>query len=331
VPAPTLFILDVGHGNCAVLVDDNATVIDSGPGTTLLEFLVKEGITEIRTVLVSHADEDHIKGLISLIESRTVAIGVIRVNSDALQGSATWNDLTYLLDTENKAGNLRFEVGLTTSDSGRFDSASVNVQILAPSPGLAAKGPGSKDHKGRKLTSNSASAVIRLLIDGKPKVLLPGDLDEVGLENLIESAQDLTAPVAVFPHHGGGTAGGNHSDFARAFCKASSAKNLVFSIGRSRYGTPRPEIVAAALAHSASVRVICTQLSEHCASELPKTDPTHLTDRVARGREFRRCCGGTLMLKLAEDTPAVLPQLDAHREFIRASAPSALCVKTQNG
>lgn len=324
---PNLFILDVGHGNCAVLVDERTVVIDSGPGTTLLEFLAKEGISEIATVLVSHADEDHVKGLISLVESRTVQIKVVRVNSDALKGSATWNDLTYLLDVENTAGRLRFEVGLTTSDSGRFDSGSINVQILAPSPGLAAKGPGSSDHKGRKLTSNSTSAVIRLMFDGLAKVLLPGDIDETGFENLLESGQDVTAPVAVFPHHGAGTSGSDLSKFATEFCKATSAKNLVFSIGRGRYSTPRPEIVAAALGHASQLRVICTQLSEHCASELPKNDPTHLTDKVARGRELRRCCAGTVTLNLARVTADLFPQVLAHREFIERSAPSALCTK----
>ncbi len=324
---PSLAILDVGHGNCAVLIDDRVVVVDAGPGTTLLDFLESEGIKEIEAVLISHADEDHIKGLVSLFESKTVVVRLVRINSDAMKNSPTWNDLTYLLDEANKAGAVRFEVGLTTNQTGDFDTAAVRIEILAPTPGLAAKGPGSHDHKGRRLTSNSMSAVVRLLRNGKPKVLLPGDIDEIGLENLLDAGGDIAAEIAVFPHHGGGVASGNLSSFATSFCRAGKAEKLVFSVGRGRYDTPRPEIIAAVLSEIPKVRILCTQLSEHCASQLPTTDPPHLTSKVSRGKELRRCCAGTISLSLAEKEATVFPILTAHAEFIEGAAPSALCMK----
>ena len=324
---PTVSILDVGHGNSAVLIDDKVVVIDAGPGTTLLDFLEKEGIKEVSVVLISHADEDHIKGLVSLLESQTVAVQVVRINSDALKGSPTWNDLTYLLDEANKAGKVRFDVGLTTNQSGLFDTAKIKVEILAPSPGLAVKGPGSHDHKGRKLTSNSSSAVVRLLRDGRPLLLLPGDIDEIGLANLLETNSDVSAEIAVFPHHGGGSASTDLSTFASSFCNASKPEALIFSIGRGRYDTPRPEIVAAVRALSTKIRVMCTQLSEHCASQLPSAEPGHLSGKVSKGSESRRCCAGTISLTLAGKETSVFPILEAHMDFIANAAPTALCVK----
>ena len=326
---PTVSILDVGHGNSAVLIDDKVVVIDAGPGTTLLDFLEKEGIKEVGVVLISHADEDHIKGLVSLLESQTVAVQIVRINSDALKGSPTWNDLTYLLDEANKAGKIRFDVGLTTNQTGHFDTARIKVEILAPSPGLAVKGPGSHDHKGRKLTSNSSSAVVRLLRDGMPLLLLPGDIDEIGLANLLESSPDISAKIAVFPHHGGGPASTDLSSFASSFYNASKPEALIFSIGRGRYDTPRPEIVAAVRSVSTKIRILCTQLSEHCASQLPSTDPTHLSGKVSKGSESRRCCAGTISLTLAGKETSVFPILEAHMDFITSSAPTALCVKQQ--
>jgi competence protein ComEC len=324
---PTLWVLDVGHGNAAVLIDDTVVVIDAGPGTTLLEFLSREGITKIGVVLMSHADEDHIKGLVSLLESETVAIETVRVNSDASKGSPTWNDLAYLLDEKNRTGKLRFEVGLTTSQTGKFNTAGIEIEVLAPSPGLAAKGPGSRDHKRRELTSNSMSAVVRLSKHGKPLVLLPGDIDETGLRNLVEMGQDISAPVAVFPHHGGGAANAHLERFSAEFCRATGARKLIFSIGRGRYATPRPEIIQAARKELPKVRILCTQLSENCASQLPETDPAHLSDRPARGREFRRCCAGSINVGLTGEQPKVLPLAHGHLEFIAKSAPSALCMK----
>ena len=61
MPEPSVSVLDVGHGNCAVVLDDRTVVVDAGPGATLLEFLQNEGVTEVEVVLISHADEDHIK------------------------------------------------------------------------------------------------------------------------------------------------------------------------------------------------------------------------------------------------------------------------------
>ena len=69
----------------------------------------------------------------------------VRINSDSLKGSSTWDDLIYLLDEANLAGHIQFDVGLTTNQSGTFDSTRIKIEILAPTPGLAAKGPGGKD------------------------------------------------------------------------------------------------------------------------------------------------------------------------------------------
>ncbi len=56
----SISILDVGHGNGAVLVDDNGVVvIDAGPGSALLEFLRHEGIDRINVLLISHADKGY--------------------------------------------------------------------------------------------------------------------------------------------------------------------------------------------------------------------------------------------------------------------------------
>ncbi len=67
---PCLYVLDVGHGSSAVLCDTEGTiVIDSGTGNSLYLFLKHEQITTIDLLLISHADEDHIGGLIAILAS----------------------------------------------------------------------------------------------------------------------------------------------------------------------------------------------------------------------------------------------------------------------
>ena len=52
-------ILDVGHGNCAVLEDEEGVVvIDAGPGGSLLQYLEDRRIEVIDLVLLSHADQE---------------------------------------------------------------------------------------------------------------------------------------------------------------------------------------------------------------------------------------------------------------------------------
>jgi beta-lactamase superfamily II metal-dependent hydrolase len=326
-PPRKLAILDVGHGNCTVLQDTKGvTVIDAGPRSHLLEYLTQQGIRRIESILVSHADEDHIGGLIALLDPQTLEVGKIRLNTDPKPTKA-WHGLLHILDRADRHGNIDFQPFLTLSspeNSGEFDQGSVQVQVLGPSKNLAARGPGGHDGKGRKIESNSISAVIRLSIDDEPIALLPGDLDEIGLDDLLESHEDIHAPLVVFPHHGGRSRRTSSAEFAKRLCRHVRPETVIFSIGRGRFGTPRPEVVEAVRQANTRVRIACTQLSERCAAKTPNFDASHLNPEFSGGREFRTCCAGTLVLDL--DNPrSVLPAHEEHLEFIRRAAPLALC------
>ena len=223
----SLAILDVGHGNCAVLIDTNGVVvIDTGPGSSLLEYLTERSVKIVDVILISHADQDHIGGLVQLLASKVFCIKRVLLNTDSEKDTAVWDDLLYELNRANNANELQFEISLTHNRSGEFDQGAVNIEILGPSKYLAGKGPGSKDKKGRKITTNSISAVIRLSKDKNPIALLPGDLDEVGLTDLIGSGVNLNAPLVVFPHHGGRAGSTNMAEFARKLCTQVSPKWL---------------------------------------------------------------------------------------------------------
>ncbi len=323
-----LFVLDVGHGNSAVLVDaKGVVVIDAGPGSSLLEFLRKENIDKIDALLISHADEDHIRGIIALLGSQKVRIGVIRLNTDSAKESQLWDDLTWELNKANDRGELKFDVGLTTNDTNKFNLGNMQIQVLAPSPYLAAKGPGSIDHNERRLTTNSLSAVIRLVAGTMPLALFTGDIDSAGLENLVESGADAKASLLTFPHHGGRSGQDDVSVFADRLCDITQPDAIVFSIGRGRFKNPQPEIVAAIRRKLPSARILCTQLSEHCSANLPKAKPTHLAEVYAVGQEGKKCCAGTIVVNFDGATPQVLPEADGHKEFIKNHVTAALCMK----
>src|SRR5436305_1974399 len=323
-----LVILDVGHGNCAVLQDSKGVaVIDTGLGNTLEIYLREEGIDRIDVVLISHADQDHLGWLSSLVAGGGVGSGRVRLNTDSVQGSKIWDDLLYELNQLDQEGSLDFQPSLTREDSGAYDQGSVEIRVLAPNTYLAGKGPGSRDRRGRRIRTNTLSAVLRLSEGGKPLALFPGDLDEIGLANLDCPAEDLNAPLLVFPHHGGRVGKKGLDDFVRVLCERVKPKMVVFSIGRGRHGTPLPEVVAAVRRRVEGVWIACTQLSEHCASELPKAHPRHLNREFAQGREGSKCCAGTLVIDL-DGGKGLLPIYGDHQAFIDLVAPSALCRRT---
>jgi beta-lactamase superfamily II metal-dependent hydrolase len=323
----TLTILDVGHGNSAVLNEHGTViVIDTGPKSSLLEYLREQGIKKIDTVLVSHADQDHIGGLVGLIASGLFQVDCIRLNTDSLKGSAIWNDLLYELSRLSSAGELDFKPSLTASDTGEFDRGAVQIEVLGPSTYLAGKGPGSTDRHGRRLRTNSVSAVIRISENGEPIALLPGDLDEIGLDDLIDHGAEMSASILVFPHHGGKTGSAEIAEeFSRRMCEMVSPSTVVFSIGRSkRFLHPKPEIVYTVRESLGDVRIMCTQLSEHCAGFLPMESPEHLNVVFSQGREARRCCAGTIIVDLSSPY-TILPSEVAHQNFISIAAPESLC------
>ena len=319
-------ILDVGHGNSTIIKDEaGIVIIDAGTKSTLLEFLLEQGIEHIDTILISHADQDHIGGIVAILSSRKFGIGKIRLNTDSLKGTDAWDDLVYELDRMR----LDFRPSLTINDIDEYNLTGYKIKILGPSNYLAAKGPGSRDRQGRRITTNSISAVIRILDDKDiPILLLPGDIDEIGLDDLIEHKPDASTPILIFPHHVGLPGSReNVENFTLRLSNLIKPTTVIFSIERSnRYGTPRPEIIATLFNYSKDIRIMCTELSNLCANSLPVESPTHLTGLCAQGYEGNKCCAGTIVLD-SSLPDSIMPFYEEHQQFISHSAPMALCFR----
>lgn len=322
-----LTILDIGHGNCSVLRDERGTVIiDAGLGETLLEFLEQGAVTEIDVVLVSHADADHIAGIVTLLSQRHITIGTLYLNTDTLRRTTMWNAFRVALRDARMRLATSVHMELTTETSIQLHRGNVRLEVLAPTPEVAASGAGGRDMHDRLLSANAMSAVIRIVSNGTPEVLLPGDVDGTGLENLLAEYPEPHARVLVFPHHGARPGQSNPFDFAERRCRAVRPDVVVFSIGRGKHGTPLPEIVRGVRTGAPNAHIACTQLSEWCAASLPTNSPTQLGRHAAKGRAVNACCAGSLELTLTAEEPVYAPALAEHRAFVVRHAPTALCI-----
>ena len=321
-----LCFLDVGHGNAAVLItgDQEVTLVDVGRHSTLREFLDEQQITRIGSVYLSHADHDHIGALVGLLAARHISIERVYLNSDASKPSRVWNDLLYELDQAYRLGQLHFQTSLAVGHEELL-SGDVSLEVLAPGPYLTGKGPGGVDLDGRRIRTNSISAVLAIAVEGQRLALLPADLDGIGLRDLLRHDPDLRAPILVYPHHGGLPADMDPDEFARALLQAVMPSQVFFSIGRAHYSTPNPRVIAALREILPNARIICTQLSEHCSRNLPQTHMDHLADAFAQGRVAGTCCGGTIVVPLARPA-SLLPLLTDHARFIRTHVDTPMCL-----
>lgn len=322
---PYVAILDVGHGNSTVLRNENITVIvDCGArGSGLLEFLERENITEIDSIFLSHADQDHIGGLLALLSSPKLIIHAIYLNADSSKGSTLWDGLTYELSQAQEKGAIKFEVGISRK-MGIMKWDSLGLDIISPTGYLAAKGVNGKDRYGRTINSNSMSASFKILWNDRIVAYLSGDIDQISLDDILDHDIDMTSPLLVFPHHGGNSEGFDNVVFTERLCAAVGPTTVIFSIGRNTHGNPRPEVVEKVRSIIKEVRIACTQLSKNCADDLPKTNSPHLLDLFSRGKEKVECCSGTFVIKLGDEINH-FPEANPHMDFIKQFASSSLC------
>ena len=324
----SVVILDVGHGNSALILDERyTTLVDVTPGITVSLALEHEGITRIDQQIISHADSDHCGGVVALLLNEKLSIGAIWLNADLAKKTATWGALRRAIADAELRGAVTVHAGISTGSSEFVNAghSTYRLEILSPSAAMVLDGGAGHTAMGsRPAVANTMSAVVRISAGETPMVVLAGDIDHDGWNALMAREQVVTAPVLVFPHHGG-QPGGEIQSFVRNICESVQPAVVAISLGRDAYSNPNPEVVKIIREVIPKVRVVCTQLSKHCAPELPSADPRHLSARPARGRIERACCGGSLEIEVVDAEVIVRPSPESHGDYISETAPSALC------
>jgi beta-lactamase superfamily II metal-dependent hydrolase len=319
-----LWVLDVGHGNCSVLTGAGVVLVfDAACGATLDAFVDAHGIAVIDAVYVSHADADHIAGLIGLFLNPKLTVKTVHINPDK-RDSLAWRELRIALsDAKKRAGTTIVPQISTTTPPVLVGNA--EVRVLAPAPEEALGGVGGRDLSERRMDANTLSAVILVSWKGTGFALLAGDMDHDGLQRMLADGQLPKARILVSPHHGGLPGKGDAKTFAGAVAGAVEPDLIVFSIGRGRHGTPRPEVVDGMKAVRSGAYVMCTQLSERCRAAAPSLLRKFPTTRPARGAAANLCCAGTIEIDLDDGPLRVLPGMSDHVAFVQAQAPSRVC------
>ena len=217
---PAAVFLDVGQGDAIILLGDSGGVVlvDGGPDAgAVLAGLAEHGIRRIDLVVLSHPHEDHVAGLVAVVDR--IPVGTLW-HPGFPDGGATFDRL---LDVAAERG---LEVAVPTPGHV-VDVGGVDLEVLGPLRRYASP----NDH--------SLVVVARL---GELDLLLSGDVEETAQHEL----GPIRADVLKVAHHGAAT-----SDIE--WLVDADASLAVISVGPNDFGHPSPEVVAALEASGARV------------------------------------------------------------------------------
>ena len=209
-------VLPVGHGTCAVLeLPGGETVVyDVGQmgapesaSRTLAGYLWSRGRRHIDAVLLSHADLDHINGLPDILERFSIGAVYVTPQMLVVEHGAAAALMERLRARGIKLRALAAGEGLQTRDGCR-------LVVLHPS------------RRANYLGENAASMVVLAEYQGR-RVLLPGDIEPPGLDDLL-AEMPIDCDAALAPHHGS-----RHSH-PPAFAAWCSPEWIVISGGRQQ-------------------------------------------------------------------------------------------------
>jgi competence protein ComEC len=218
----TVAVLDVGQGD-AILIETprgHRLLVDGGPsGSRLMQALGRELPSSARyidLVVLTHGQDDHVTGLVTLLERYEVGSALASPLAGMTSAYAAWE-----ASLQREAVPIREAVAGEWLDLGD----GVRLEVLGPGPELL---------RDTRDDLNNNSVVLRLAY-GDVSFLLTGDLGADGEDALLRHGGDLRSTVLKVGHHG------SDSSTTLPFLAAVRPAYAVISTGaENSYGHPSP-------------------------------------------------------------------------------------------
>jgi len=228
-PLLTVVFLDVGQGDATYIKfpGGESVLIDGGPelgisaGRMIVRpFLQSLGRASVDTVLLTHAHDDHIDGLFTVLQEFSVRRLVLT------RAALSSDNCRKLLSLARASAVKAYPV-----ERGDLLARGEGVVITALNPGR-------EPLSGARSSPNNSS--VALLVEyGEVKILLCGDMEKEAEGELCRSGIQLKADVLRIGHHGGKNAS------TEEFLRRVSPTWAILSAGENnRFGHPTPETLS---------------------------------------------------------------------------------------
>ena len=250
----TAHFIDVGQGDSILLqFKDKSLLIDGGPsemGSRLEEYLRRQNVTRLDLLILTHPHDDHIGGLIAVLEDFPVKQAMDNGENDS---SLIYKRFRALIEKKN--------ISYAPAYAGQeidLDPA-LKIEVLWPPQGGISNGTKLSRHVAMKNPwesivvralsgdMNQNSLVLRITYD-RISLLLMGDADTVVEGILISSGGNLSSQILKVGHHGGTSAS------CPEFLEKVRPLVSIISVGEENYyGYPTERTLSNLKAASSSV------------------------------------------------------------------------------
>ena len=226
-----IHFLDVGQGDsCFMITPNHKTILIDGGGSTsntfdvgkdtVIPYLLDKGYTKLDYVFISHFDQDHVGGILPVLEE--FKIGQIFISK---QEEKSKNYETFLELVKQK--NLKV---LEVKAGDKIKIEDVIFHILWPNE---------KQIEENRLNNN---AIVMKLQYKSFSMLFTGDIEEVAEKKILDTYKNhldmLKATVLKVAHHG------SKSSSTEEFLKAVNSKVAIIGVGENNmFGHPNNAVL----------------------------------------------------------------------------------------
>ncbi len=217
--------IDVGQGDSSLICTGTSKILIDGGGSVrtkysdfdvgedvLVPYLLANHMRNIDVVFVSHEDNDHMGGIIALLEN--IRVGRIFLG-ERPEDNPLFDKLERIASSKN--------IPITYLNRGdKLSIGKVQIHVLNPS------------HD--KIDVNNDSLAFNLTY-GRADILYTGDIEMEGEDGILKSGLDIDTDILKVAHHGSSTSS------TAAFLNKANPNISVISVGKNNYGHPNSGVL----------------------------------------------------------------------------------------